>query len=151
MIRLTSDQIYFLKIFTGYKAFARKENFLTDQKWLKNQTVSKSYDELALECLKLGLLKADKNGRFSLKLTWEKTRQLMSLQSDTVQDLEKEISERMVSLAEYNATIDRLGPVNPPWPTPDHWTLVEAREQKTYILKILADLNERLNMMRRSA
>ena len=143
MLKLTADQVEFLKAFTAYKAAYRKDGFERDQRFSKSP-VSKSYDELAKECLELGILKADKNGRLSLKLGWEKTRQLMAAQTDTVASLTLELESLRQALLDNGATIARLAPLNPPWPSTDHYALKDAREQLVYLNGKVQDVNEQI-------
>jgi hypothetical protein len=147
MIQLTAEQVYFLKIFNSYKSFARRDNFVQDQRYNKVQ-ISKSYDELAEECLKLGLLKKNVKGSYSLKLTWQEVCNLIAFQTDTQDDLLAQIEQQRQHIVGYNETIERLAPINPPWPSNDHFALQAARESKDYSLKTIANLNERLKMVR---
>lgn len=145
MQALTKDQIYFLGVFTGYKPAYRKENFVSDQRYFKAEDkISKSYEELSAELLKMGLLKADKNGRLSLKMDWHKTRQLMSAQSDTIESLNAEIAEQHGYITKHRATITKYQDNRPAWPSNEHLELMGAIEQLDYCLKKIEDLQGRM-------
>jgi hypothetical protein len=146
-IKLTLSQIYFLKILTDYKPFARRENFVLDQTHKQAPKNIGSYESLEAELLALKVLKMDKAGRVSLSKSWEQTRQLMNVQTDTPETVQASIAERLVWLAEYTSTIDRFNASRPAWPSQDYHAWQHAIEQRSYVQSQIADLKQRLNMI----
>ena len=99
LIKLTEAQVKFLKIFSGLKAFARKEALAREFKGAESS--------IEAELLNLKLLKRNKAGALSGP-SWEDCQALIAFSTLSLADLEAELLKRKETCAAEVARDQRL-------------------------------------------
>jgi hypothetical protein len=104
-VTLTQDQVKYLNIFGGYKAFCRQE-------YLNRELGQELNKKLEAELIQLGVLKRDKRG--SLRgPSYDELQALIRVNTMTIDDMKRALEEEIDSLRQTEEKDRRLTQTDP--------------------------------------